>query len=320
MNESPRAPQEFLVFHEIAHGPPSTTQADGVNRLARRCVPAFRSHPELIEEKLFPRYRGPDERLMIAMRGAELVAAASFDIHTTGERRIGGIRTILVDPTFRRRGVGRQLVEAVEKSVTSRGVDRIWLYCSVPNYLYPGAAAHDLSIAHFADALGYARRVSTHDMAVDLLRLGDLRPPEGVLLRALDHAVDPACDELRAFTRREVPGFVAEVESALRRANPIAHVAYDLGTIVGFCVAGSFNAPLGAVGPAAVSSSHRGGDVFRSLVHACMLSLRQRGHGFARMQWADSRSLAFYKRWFDGFVCDQYVIPVKHVHEPGSAG
>lgn len=278
-------------------------------RLARRCLPEFRAHPGVLKEKIFPSHAGPAEAVIGAFVEERLAGLAVTDVHSGPRGKVGGVRILLVDPLFRRRGIGTSLVRAAEAQFRATGAARLWLYASLPNYLYPGAPRQDLEIAAFAGALGYDGASPTRDMGVDLALAGawEERPLRGVRRVGTGPSdVPPA--ELAAFASDNFPQFAAEVEVALRQVKPIAHVATSEGRIVGFCVAGSNNLELGCVGPAGVLPESRGAGAFRDVLSACLRDLKAGGHGFARMQWADPRAVAFYRRWFDGFICGEYVI------------
>lgn len=304
--------QDFIVIDESLW--PSILEAEALTRLATRCLQEFRTFVELIEEKLCPKHHGRHETLITCWRRNELVGAAAIDVHVMHQRRIGGVRLLLIDPMWRRRGVGSMVLKAAETRLLMQGVSRIWLYCSLPNYLFPGAPKNDLSIACFADKLGYRSIAQTRDVSVDLERMRTWSAPGRYQIRSVAAVGNgEGREELYAFASKEFPGFKAEVERALRWPDPIAYIAYDGPIPIGFCVAGSNNLPLGAVGPAAVLREYRGRDVFRCLVQSCMRELKNRGYRFARMQWADSRAPAFHRKWFDGFICDEYIIYGKDV-------
>ncbi|MNF83587.1 Acetyltransferase (GNAT) family protein [compost metagenome] len=131
-------------------------------------MPEFRRHQALIAEKLYPKSEQPVERLILCNVSEVLVGAVSMAVHGPAGRRIAGVRTLLVDPAFRRRAVASRLIQAAESQATCDEASRLWLYCSLPNYLYPGAPLNDSAIAQFAQAMGYSAVVNTYDMGVDL--------------------------------------------------------------------------------------------------------------------------------------------------------
>lgn len=306
---------------------PGEKDAREIIRLARRCLPEFRQHPELADEKLLPSEHEPDQVGIGVRAGSALVGyavLARFRARDGSSR--GGVRCLLVDPAYRRRGVGSKLLDRAEIEFSKVSVDQVWLYVTPANYLYPGAPEHDAEIEAFSRAKGYSPRHTAIDMGVDLQVEREWPPIDPNLVSAVGDGPEECTDaELMRFVDTQFPGFSGEVLRALAVKPSIAFVARSSGEIVGFCVAGGSNLPLGGVGPAGVSPEHRGGPVFRSLVQACMLALKARGHGFARMQWADPRAPAFYKRWFDGFVCGRYRIyakelPLRRSHDASGAG
>ncbi|MBD8099205.1 GNAT family N-acetyltransferase [Pseudomonas fluorescens] len=293
----------LLAYHE------RVAQAPSIERLARRCMPELRQHQALIEEKLYPQAEGAVECLILCHVSDELVGAISMAIHGPAGRRVAGVRTLLVDPAFRKRGVASRLIRAAESQAVSHEASRVWLYCSLPNYLYPGAPLNDSAIAGFAQALGYAAVVNTYDMGVDLQHQSFNTACSEGEIRAV--ATPAQAAQLLAFCAEQFPAFEAEVRMALGRIKPIAYVVVLCDQVIGFCVAGANNAPLGVIGPAGIHPEHRRTNAFRCLLESCMTDLQQRGHTFARMQWSDPRSPTFYRRYFDGFVCGEFVIYAK---------
>src|SRR5437868_15512875 len=85
-----------------------------ITRLARRCLPEFRQHRELIEEKLYPASEQETESLILCHASNVLVGATSMAAHGSSGRRVAGVRTLLVDPAYRRRAVATRLVRAAE--------------------------------------------------------------------------------------------------------------------------------------------------------------------------------------------------------------
>ncbi|AZD61021.1 hypothetical protein C4K18_3048 [Pseudomonas chlororaphis subsp. aurantiaca] len=295
--------QTLLTYSERA------AQATSIERLARRCMPEFRQHQALIEEKLYPKSEQPVERLILCHVSEVLVGAVSMAVHGLAGRRVAGVRTLLVDPAFRRRAVASRLIHAAESQATCDEASRLWLYCSLPNYLYPGAPLNDSAIAQFAQAMGYSGVVNTYDMGVDLQHQSFCTPCSDGEICAI--TTQAQAQQLLAFCGEHFPAFLAEVRMALGRAEPIAYAVARAGQVMGFCVAGANNAPLGVIGPAGIHPDHRSGNAFRCLLESCMTDLQHRGHTFARMQWSDPRSPTFYRRYFDGFVCGEFVIYAK---------
>jgi len=298
----------FSVQTLLAYGE-RAAQASSIERLARRCMPEFRQHQTLIEEKLYPKSAQPVERLILCHVSEVLVGAVSMAVHGPEGSRVAGVRTLLVDPAFRRRAVATKLILAAESQAICDEASRLWLYCSLPNYLYPGAPLNNSAIAEFARAMGYSGVVNTYDMGVDLRHQSFRTSCSGGEICVI--TTQAQAQQLLAFCGEYFPAFLAEVQMALGRAKPIAYAVVHGGQVVGFCVAGANNAPLGVIGPAAIHPDHRSGNAFRCLLESCMRDLQNRGHTFARMQWSDPRSPTFYRRYFDGFVCGEFVIYAK---------
>ena len=297
---------EKCCVRVLSAGDDVTSYNAEISRLARRCLQEFRQHPELIDEKILCHSTGQPQFLVLAYVGNRLVGLAVLAVHGSTPLHVAGVRILLVDPSYRRRRVGSDLVGAAQQLAKEYEAHRLWLYCSLPNYLYPGAPRNDESIAAFSRALGLRQLANTCDMGVDLEGLSLSQSFSGGVIEAV--AGESQMYRLKAFCSAHFPAFVSEVEMALAREQSVAYCAVVGGQIVGFCVAGANNEALGAVGPAGILPSYRAGNAFRCLLEACMCALKQKGYTFARMQWSDLRAPAFYRRHFDGFVCGEYII------------
>ncbi len=81
----------------------------------------------------------------------------------------GWINVMFVDQTYRRKGIGSDLVKHVEMKLKSMGVETVILGAYSPNYFFPGIDKNSYSDAiHFFDKMGYQSGKECYSMCKDL--------------------------------------------------------------------------------------------------------------------------------------------------------
>lgn len=133
----------------------------------------------------------------------------------------GAVLVLAVDPTHRRRGVGRMVLGGALAHLRARGVRRVQLGGGGHTYFWPGVPL-DLPVAWpFFAALGWEDAERSHDLVCPL---SDYVPPPAVLARTRAHGVrvtEAAAGDLPAvlaFERAHFPGWLPGFERAAARA------------------------------------------------------------------------------------------------------
>ncbi|OUJ18922.1 Zn-dependent protease [Methanonatronarchaeum thermophilum] len=121
---------ENLKIREMEDGEKSR-----VLRIARKTIPFF--------YYLFTKYNlySSDPIIIVALKKDEIVGASIFDTIEQGNRKIGQIDYIFVDPSIQGEGVGSRLFEKTEEFFISLEVDEI--FSDVEGYNSPSWKIHE---------------------------------------------------------------------------------------------------------------------------------------------------------------------------------
>jgi len=131
--------------------------------------------------------------------------SASFQQH--GDRGVGFIKLVAVQPDARRDGIGRALLAAAHEWCFDQGAQEIRVGSAAPFYLWPGCDVNHLEALCLFESFGYWVVGGDVNMSCPTRFRAD--PPAGVtIVRALD---DDVIDRGLALVRREWPWWEAEM-------------------------------------------------------------------------------------------------------------
>ena len=119
MGELPTDPANPTVPIVPAIRPARGEDADALRELLRHL------HPELTHSSL-PRIRQEAQTLLAAEHG-EIIGLAVVTLVDYGVEAYGSIEELVVEPAYRRRGVGRALLASCQAWFDSRGVDVVFV-------------------------------------------------------------------------------------------------------------------------------------------------------------------------------------------------
>jgi mycothiol synthase len=203
----------------------------------------------------------------------------------------GSIDLIVVDRSFRRQGIGRRLVEQLEREFSRSACGVINVRGNPPCYLWPGVDIHYTPAICFFEDLGFTRGRCVVNMDVDLVNAPLETAAEECRLSTAGIQIRRAepgdRDALHAWVSSGLscPGIWAQ-ELDLVWDNPQAgcHLARRGRDIIGFCAYGANQ--LDIVGPVAVAPASRRLGLATILIKRCLAEQRDR-HGLlaAELGW-----------------------------------
>jgi mycothiol synthase len=222
------------------------------------------------------------------------IGSVSGDSDEDGE---GFIDLLVVDRASQRQGVGRELLNAMERRLAARGCEQINLAGNGPYYAWPGIDIHYTAAVCFAEELGYLRHGCEVNMDVDLRRVSldgaraeyQLRSA-GIEVRRAGPKDDGPMQESLGVTWQ--PSWVREITAALHSSQAGLYVAMLGARYVGFCVYGLNRRH--EVGPVGTSPDLRKLGIAGVLLKRCLADQRARGVRRAEIVWAGP--LAYFSR------------------------
>ena len=195
-------------------------------------------------------------------------------------RRRAVVKMLVVHPDERRRGIGRQLLDAALAGVSGE----VRVCESPPNYLIPGVDERDADTATFLRAMGFEAFETTRNLRVDLTRLPVSGPvaPGYRIERA--RAVDSAAVE--QLLGAHWPSWQDEVASSLSREPPALFLAWDdQDRVAAFSAHDGNNRGTGWFGPMGTDPGHRGRGLGRALLLRSLEDFRRAGMDEAVIPW-----------------------------------
>ena len=179
-----------------------------------------------------------------------------------------------------------------------RGVKRIGVANSPPNYTWSGLDPRYTSAYVFLERRGYRRTREAFDMTCDLTaREWDTADEEerlaseGIAVRRAGREdLGPALDHVR----RHFPHWAREVATCFRRDPISLHIAAESETVVGFSAYDANNLGMGWFGPMGTDPEYRKKGIGKVLLWRCLADQKRQGHKTAIIPWVGP--LTFYYR------------------------
>jgi len=253
---------------------------------------------ELLREKTFGDPDFDPALTLVAEREGRIAAfmqgvARDF----LGEKR-GWIKLFATGREFRRQGLASELLSRVEADLWRRGVQRIQMLDSAPNYLQPGIDPRYTEAVVFAQRRGYERFDDTANLEVDLTsqdldtsheekRLSE----QGFLIR---RAEPDHWTAIRDFLQKYWPAWIPEVRATFQNRPISLHVAFRGEQVVAFSAHEANNRGTGWFGPMGTNPDYRGRGIGAVLLKRCLRDLKEQGHPRATIPWVGP--IDFYLR------------------------
>jgi len=217
---------------------------------------------------------------------ADGLGAAAGVVRRYGSLAVGHVRLVVVDPSGRRQGRGRALLEAVEAWFRQQEVTVAVWGGEAPTYLWPGVDARWLGAQCLAEAGSYAVSGSEVNMALPSSFRAPV--PDGIERRRVTTDDDVA--SVRGFVATHWPTWSVEVDAAIEAAS--IHAAFVDDEPVGFCCHSVWR--IGWLGPMGTVRTRRGIGVGAALVSSVAKDLQVAGRSEVEIAWVGP--LRFYAK------------------------
>lgn len=218
----------------------------------------------------------------------------------------GWINLMFVDEDYQRTGIGTELVDRAEKTLTGMGVKTIVLGAYSPNYFFPGIDTDAYANAiHFFDKMGYCAGEESYSMCKDLhsyyldkdaiKKLEHVRS-EGFLLKQFEYEY---ALELLEFAKNEFGGGWKRdllISMQNNTAEDCVMMVLDAQRkVVGFCMRMMDGNPM-RFGPIGISASVRSSGIGGVLFDLMQLEMKKRGIYHLYFVSTDKPGRRFYER------------------------
>lgn len=260
-----------------------------------RNVPYDLLTPELLFEKVFDDHDYDPSTSLVAEEDGRLLGFIQGVVRNF-ERRVGYVKLLAVEETFRRRGIATQLLDRVEKQMQQEGAAEIRVLESSPNYLQPGLDPRYTEAVVLFERRGYERFGETANMDADLSSPSfetreeeDSLSAQGFEIRRARRG-DEA--EIAEFLEAHFPAWGAEVGVSLSHDPATLHLALKNGRVVGFAAYDANNIGTGWFGPMGTDPAVRGKGIGGVLLLRCLKDIQEQGHRSATIAWVGP--ISFY--------------------------
>ena len=221
------------------------------------------------------------------------------------EEQRGWISSFFVIPKYRRRGIGRRLLEKEEVLLKGRGVEEITLCAYSPNYFTPGVDLDYPGGVPFFDKNGYVRGTDAVSMQRDLFtytipertkqRIAKLTE-EGTTFHMFSLRY---MDKLLAFVDAEFgAGWVRNILMSLRNGQAEDTILIATGrddNVIGYCMR-KIDGNDARFGPIGVSHDLRSAGLGGVLIDLQMAEMKKRGIYYMYFLWTHGDAMRFYER------------------------
>ena len=226
------------------------------------------------------------EDLVLAWAGSELVGFCHSAAEEVEDGHRGWIVALGVRPGYRRKGIGRLLLEHAVEQLAGGGCQEVAVGGYEERYLFPGVDSERYPSAPslfqragfelYGTAIAMGRALGAGECSGHAEDFGCEPPRDGDLpgLLALAQGIRPSWGRL--------------LRSYLSRSSDHSRVliARQRGAVVGFAASDIFVDQPGRFGPVGVSAEQRGGGVGGRLLRASLASMSSRGDTRAWFLWA----------------------------------
>lgn len=215
----------------------------------------------------------------------------------------GWLMNLAVSSNYQRKGIGKRLLEALERDLSKYNVSEITLCAMSPDYLTPGIDTRYLNAIHFFESNGYHYLGESVSMRRDLFEycVGDgfkqlyyKRVNEGFEFENLNAA---SYRETLAFIEKNfglgwAQALVRHIEKG--SANDCVIIARYNQEIVGFCMRAMDSNPM-RYGPIGTSATYRGKQIGTILTHLMFQNMVQNKIYATYFLWTSEPNIRFYQ-------------------------
>lgn len=256
--------------------------------------------PNTLKQKIFddPRF---DNSLIFSIKdGNKFIGFIHGVKGLKNSTKVGWIKMITVDKSYRNMGFGKNLLCSVEEKFLISGVKQVRVMDSAPNYYQPGLDPRYTDAVVFFMNNGYKRDGENISLQTNLRDLSFIIPralvkrinSEGITIKRARKNEHYA--KLKKFILKNFPLWEHEVELGLKCSPERVFIATSSdGEIVGFSCYEIFQ---GNFGPIGVEKQYRKLGIGKILLLKSLMEQRKLGRKIVIIPWVSMDNLGFYLR------------------------
>ena len=262
---------------------------EAVTELCSRAMQFDRFFRELIFEKTFGDSDFDRDLNLVDDQEGNIQGLASGVIRTRDNTPVGYVKLLAVDPDFRERGIGSQLLTELESRFKEKGCQKVRIMDSAPNYFMPGLDFRYTEGTCFLRKRGYIQDGENLNLLADLQYFLTEFDEEieklsknGIEVR---RAFMANKDDVLKMVVSEWPGWFSEVDATFRHDPPTLFIALRDKQPVGFSAYDSNNVRTGWFGPMGVLPSERKLGIGQIVCKLCLAEIKKQGFHTSVIPW-----------------------------------
>ena len=244
----------------------------------------------LLKEKIFD---DPDYDTSLNLTAKENdVKAIGFlcgVIRQRDKEKMAYIKLFAVSPHHRRKGIATALYKAFENEIKSRGVKKIRLFESFPNYYMPGLNPFYTEAICFFERNKFKKIGDCSNLSAELqFQNFDTSKEELELVKEgfeIVRAKDTDFENMITWTEKNFRGWIGEVKSAFANDEISIHLAKLNSEIIAFSAYETNNKGIGWFGPMGTTEAARGKGIGGILLKRCLADMKNIGFKTAIIPW-----------------------------------
>lgn len=260
-----------------------------------------------------PYYEAGDGFVVLDKKRVVGFALAKLDRKSVATSSAGAVGVVVVHPAFRRRGIGRSLVESITNRLRGAGVQRVGVASPCVFHFWPGLPVDLEGADAFFSSLGFAWTANVFDMMRDVSTFEVPESVREVIQREqadIGPLTEPEIPDVLEFGQREFPFWTELYHFAIAYGNwdhilAVRKEGRIVGSLIVYGPRSRFRSAnlvwesllggdVGGFGAVGIAASERSRGLGLALCVAASNALRESGVRNAVVDW--TTALTFYGR------------------------
>lgn len=225
-------------------------------------------------------------------------------IRKRDDHDMGYIKFLFVHPEYRRKGIGKALYKQVENVFIKRGIKKVRLFESYPDYYMPGLDPFYTEAICFFEREKYYRVGDCSNLETDLntINLDTEKEEAEAKKKGVDimRASVNDKEELLDWTNTNFKAWISEVGNSFINDPISVHIARLNGKIIAFSAYETNNRGTGWFGPMGTTTEARGKGLGGILLLRCLKDIKSLGFSKAIIPWVGP--IPFYMHYSNSKV------------------